>query len=151
MGRNYRGSFSRGTILFVTNGCQLRSRGPKVRCLSRLGAHTNLDWARKVCVYFGVGITIAVTKRGFMDSRQADQASAEPRRTRTRGSMSVGGGEREGDRAPICPCLAYLSLHTSELTFRSVGRFRPRRQGLRREGDGTVAMSAQYKLPVCWC
>ena len=44
MGRNYRGSSSRGTILFVTNGCQLRSRGPKVRCLSELGAHTNLDW-----------------------------------------------------------------------------------------------------------
>ena len=86
-----------------------------------------------------------------MDSRQVDQASAEPRGTRTRGSMSVGGGEREGDRAPVCPCLAYPSLHTSELTFRSVGRFRPRRQGLRREGDGTVEMSAQYKLPVCWC
>ena len=151
MGWNYRGSFSRGTILCVTNGFQLRSRGPKVWCLSRLGAHTDLDWARRVCVHFGVGITIAVIKRGFMESRQADQASAEPRGTRTRGNMSVGGGEREGDRAPVSPCLAYLSLHTSELTFRSVGRFRPRRQGLGREGDGTVEMSVQYKLPVCWC
>ena len=151
MRRHYHGSSSRGTILCVTNDCQLRGRGPKVRCLLRLGAHTNLDWARRVCAYFGVGITIAVIKRRFMDSRQADQASAEPRGTRTRGSMSVGGGEREGDRAPVCPCLAYLSLHTSELTFRSVGQFRPRRQGLRREGDGTVAMSVQYKSPVCRC
>ena len=151
MGRNYRGSFSRGTILCVTNGYQLRSRGPKVRCLLRLGAHTNLDWARRVCVYFGVGITIAVIKRGFMDSRQTDQASAEPRGTRTRGSMSWGGRARGGQSRPVCPCLAYLSLHTSELTFLSVSQFRPRRQGLRREGDGTVAMSVQYKLPVCWC
>ena len=81
MERNYRGSSSRGIIFCVTNGCQLRSRGPKVRCLSGLGAHTNLDWARRVCVYFGVGITIAVIKRRFIDSRQADQASAEPRGT----------------------------------------------------------------------
>ena len=62
-----------------------------------------------------------------------------------------GGAEREGDRAPVCPCPAYLSLHTSELTFRPVGQFRPRRQGRGREGDVTVAMSVQYKLPVCWC
>ena len=62
MGRHYGGSSSRGTILCGANGCQLRGRGPKVRCLSRLGAHTNLDWVRRVCVYFGVGITIAVIK-----------------------------------------------------------------------------------------
>ena len=152
MGRNYRGSFSSGTVSCVTNGCQLRSRGPKVRCLSRSGAHIKLDWARRVRVYFGVGITIiAVIKRGFMDSSQADQARAEPGGTRTRGSMPVKVGEREGDRAPVCPCLAYLSLHTSELTFRSMSQFRPKRQGRRREGDGTVAMSVQYKLLVCWC
>ena len=67
------------------------------------------------------------------------------------GAACPWGGEREGDRAPVCSCLAYLSLHTSESTFRSVGQFRPKRQGRRREGDGTVAMSVQYKLPVCWC
>ena len=150
MGRNYRGSSSRGTILCVTNGCQLRSRGPKVRCLSGLGVHTNLDWARRVCVYFGVGIIIAVIKRRFMESRQANQASTEPRGTRTRGSMSAGGGEHEGDRAPVCPCLAYQSLYISELTFRSAGQFRPKRQGRRRGGDGAIAFSVQYKLPVCW-
>ena len=148
MGRNYRGSSSRGTILCVTNGCQLRSRGPKVRCLSGLGAHTNLDWARRVCVNFGAGITIAVIKRGFMDSRQADQASAEPRGTRTRGSMSVGRNECEGGRAPACPCLAYLSLHTSELTLRSADHFRPRRQGRRRGRNGTVALLVQCKSPL---
>ena len=112
MGRNYRGSSNRGTILCVTNGCQLPSRGPKIRCLSGLGAHTNLDWARRVCVYFGVGITIAVIKRRFMDSGQADQASAEPRGTRTRGSMSVGGAGARGtehrmsmSRIPVSPHL----------------------------------------------
>ena len=99
-GRNYRDSSSRGTILCVTNGCQLRSRGPKVRCLSGLGVYTNLDWARRVCVYFGVGITIAVHNRRFMDSRQADQVSSEPRGTRTRGSMSVGGASAGGTAHP---------------------------------------------------
>ena len=90
MVRNYRRSASRGTILCVTNGCQLRSRSPSVRWLSRLGAHANLDWARRVCVDFAVGITAAVVKWEFMDSRQADQASAEPRGTPTWGNMSVG-------------------------------------------------------------
>ena len=147
-GWNYRGSFSRGTILSVTNGCQLQRRGPKVRRLSGLGTHTNLDWARRVCVYFGVGITIAVIKQRFMDSRQTDQASAEPRGLYP-GQHVRGGGEREGDRAPVCPCLAYLSLHTSELSLRSAGQFRPRRQGRKREGDGTVAFLVQCKLPAC--
>ena len=100
MVQNCRGSSSRGTILCVTNGCQLRSRGPKVRCLSGLGAHTNLDWARRVCVYFGVGITIAVIKRRFMESREDDQASTEARGTRTRGSMSVGGASTRGAEHP---------------------------------------------------
>ena len=99
-GWNYRGSSSRGTILCLTNGCQLRSWGPKIRCLSGLGAHTSLDWARRVCVYFGIGITIAVIKRGFTDSKQVDQASAEPRGTRTRGSMSVGGASARGTEYP---------------------------------------------------
>ena len=141
--------FSRGTILCVTNGCQLQRRGPKVRRLSGLGAHTNLDWARRVYVYFGVGITIAVIKQRFMDSRHTDQASAEPRGPYP-GQHVRGGGEREGDRAPVCPCLAYLSLHTSELTLRSAGQFRPRRQGRKRGGDGTVAFSVQCKLPAYW-
>ena len=61
-----------------------------------------------------------------------------------------GGGEREGDRTPVYPCPAYLSLHTSELTLRSAGQFRPRRRGLKRGGDGTVAFLVQRKLPVCW-
>ena len=98
--RNYRGRSSRGTISCVTNGCQLRGRSPKVRCLTRLGAHTNLDWVRRVCVYFGIGITTAVIKREFVNSRQADQASTEPRGTHTRGSMSVGGAIVRGTEHP---------------------------------------------------
>ena len=39
-----------------------------------------------------------------MNVRQADQACTEPRGTHARGSMSVGGGDRERDRAPVCPC-----------------------------------------------
>ena len=139
MGRNYRGRSGGGTILCVTNGCQLRGRGPKVRCLARLGAHTKLDWARRVCVYFGVGITTAVFNWKYVNSRQADQASTEPRGTYTRGSMSVGGAIARGT-APVCPCLACLSPHTSKLTFRPVGQFRPKRQGRGWEGDGTVTL-----------
>ena len=100
MVRNYSGRSSRGTILCVTNGCQLRGRSPKVRCLATLGAHTNLDWARRVCVYFGVSITTAVIKREFMSSRQADQACIEPRGTHTRGGMSVGGAIARGTEHP---------------------------------------------------
>ena len=100
MVRNHRGSSSRGTILCVTYGCQLRGRGPKVRCLARLDTHTNLDWARRVCVYFGVGITTAVIKWEFVNSRQADQASTEPRGTHTRGSMSLRGAIARGAEHP---------------------------------------------------
>ena len=100
MVRNYRGRSSRGTISCVTNGCQLRGRSPKVRYLTRLGAHTNLDWVRRVYIYFGVGITIAVIKREFVNSRQTDQASTEPRGTHTRGSMSVGGAIARGTEHP---------------------------------------------------
>ena len=39
-----------------------------------------------------------------------------------------GGGDRERDRTPVCPCRLYQCLHTSELTSRLVGHFRPRRQ-----------------------
>ena len=74
--------------------------GSQCTVFVEMGAHTNLDWARRMCVYFEVGITIAVIKRGFMDSRQADQASAEPRGTRTRGSMSVGGASARGTEHP---------------------------------------------------
>ena len=109
MVRIYRRSSSRGTILCVTNGCQLRGRSPSVRWLSRLGAHANLDWARRVCVYFAVGITAAVVKWEFIDSRQADQASAEPRETPTRGSMSVGRARLRGTELlyvrASCACL----------------------------------------------
>ena len=63
-----------------------------------------------------------------MTVRQADQACTEPSGTHARGSMSVGGGDRERDRAPVCPCRLYQCLHTSELTSRLVGHFRPRRQ-----------------------
>ena len=96
MVRNYRSSASRGTILCVTNGCQLRGRSPNVRWLLRLETHTNLGWARRVCVDFGVGITAAVVKWEFMDSRQADQASAEPRETPIRDSMSVRAASMRG-------------------------------------------------------
>ena len=47
-----------------------------------------------------VGITIAVIERRFMDSRQADQAIAEPRGTRTRGRISVGGASTRGTERP---------------------------------------------------
>ena len=103
MVRNHRGRSSRGTISCVTNGCQLRGRSPKVRCLSNLGAHTNVEWARRVCVYFGVCITTAVVKRRFVGSRKADQACTEPRGTLASGSMSVGGASARGTEHPYVP------------------------------------------------
>ena len=54
-------------ILRVTNDCRLRSWGG-----SRLGAHTNLDRARKGCVYVKVGIIVAVIGGVFVSNRQVD-------------------------------------------------------------------------------
>ena len=76
---------------------RLAAARPESQGPTRLGAHTNLDWVRRVCVYFGVCITTAVIEREFMNVRQADQACTEPRGTHARGSMSVGGGDRERD------------------------------------------------------
>ena len=91
---------------------QLRGRSPEVRCLTRLGAHTNLDWVRRVCVYFGVYITTAVIEREFMNVRQADQACTEPRGTHARGSMSVGGGRsREGQSTRMSVSFVPVSPH----------------------------------------
>ena len=103
MMRNHRGRSSRGTVSCVTNGCQLRGRSPKVRFLSKLEAHTNLEWARRVCVYFRVCITTAVVKRRFVGSRQADQACTEPRGTHASGNMSVGGASATGAEHPYVP------------------------------------------------
>ena len=100
MVRNHRGRSGRGTISCVTNGWRLHGRSPKVRCLSKLGAHTNLDWARRVCVYFGVCITAAVVKRRSVGGRQADQACTEPRGTHACGGMSVGGASARGTEHP---------------------------------------------------
>ena len=125
--RNYRRSASRGTILCVTSGCQLRGRSPSVRWLSRLGAHANLDWARREGVDFAVGITAAVVKWEFMDSRQADQASAEPSGTPTRGSMSVGRARPRGTELlyvrASCACLP------TPLKYRSGQGVSPGRDG----------------------
>ena len=98
--RNHRGRSSHGTISCVTNGWQLRGRSPKVRCLTRLGVHTNLVWVRRVCVYFGVCIPTAVIERESVNARQADQACTEPRGTHARGSMSVGGAIARGTEHP---------------------------------------------------
>ena len=44
-------------LLRITNDCRPQSCGG-----SRLGAHTNLDRARKGCDYVKVGIIVAVTE-----------------------------------------------------------------------------------------
>ena len=137
MVRNYRS----GTILCVTNGCQLRGRSPHVRWLLRLGTHTNLDWARRVCVDFGVGITAAGVKWEFMDSRKADQASAEPRGTPTRDSMSVRAASMRGTEHPYvrisCAC------PPTPLNYRSG-------QGVSSGQDGRVGSMAEMARSQCW-
>ena len=79
---------------------RLAAARPESQGLTRLGAHTNLDWVRRVCVYFGVCITTAVIEREFMNIRQADQACTERRGTHARGSMSVGGAIARGTEHP---------------------------------------------------
>ena len=54
-------------LLRITNDCHLLSWGG-----SRLGAHTNLDRARKGCAYVKVGIIVAVTGEVFVSNRQVD-------------------------------------------------------------------------------
>ena len=84
-----------GTVLRTTNDCRLQSWGE-----SRLGAHTNLDRARKGCVYAKVGIIAAVTEGVFASNRQVDQASAETRGIQTRGSASDRGVSVRGTEIP---------------------------------------------------
>ena len=136
-----RGSASRGTVLCVTNGCQLRGRSPKVRSFSRLGAHTNLEWARRVCVYFGVCITTAVIEWEFMDTRQTDQASTESRGTHTRGSMPVRGASMSGTEHPYvrtsCAC------PPTPLNYRSGQRVSSGQ-------DGRVGGMVEMARSQCW-
>ena len=54
-------------LLRITDDCRLRSWGG-----SRLGAHTNLDRARKGSVYVKVGIIVAATGAVLVSNRQAD-------------------------------------------------------------------------------
>ena len=146
MVRNYRRSASRGTILRVTNGCQLRGRSPSVRLLSRLGTHANLDWARRVCINFAVGITAAVVKWEFMDSRQADQASAEPRGTPTWGSMSVGRARPRGtELLYVRASCAYLP---TPLKYRSGQGVSPGRDG--RVGRMVKMARSQCGASMCY-
>ena len=141
MVRNYRSSASRGTILCVTIGCQLRGRSPNVRWLLRLGAHTNLDWARRVCVDFGVGITAAVVKWEFMDIRQADQASAEPRGTPIRDSMSLRAASMRGTEHPYV--LTSCACPPTSLNYRSG-------QGVRSGRDGRVGGMVEMARSQSW-
>ena len=136
-----RGSASRGTVLSVTNGCQLRGRSPKVRRLSRLGAHTNLEWARRVYV----GFTIAVIEWEFMDSRQADQASTESRGTHTRGSMSVRGASMRGTEHPYVRTLCACS--PTPLNYRSGQRVSSGRDG--RVGGMVEMARSQCGASIC--
>ena len=69
--RKWGGMTAAGTItvrlLRITNGCRLQSWGG-----SRLGAHTNLDRARKGCLYVKVGIIVAVIGGVFVSNRKVD-------------------------------------------------------------------------------
>ena len=54
-------------LLRITKNCRLRSWGG-----SRLGAHINLDRARKGCINVEVGIIVAVTGGVFVSNMQVD-------------------------------------------------------------------------------
>ena len=105
----------------------------------KLGAHTNLNRARKGCVYVKVGIIVAVTEEVFVSSRQVNQASAETKGIQTQGSASVRGASAMEDGDLICPGLGSSSLHTSVLTYRLADQFCLKRQGRRHGEDGLIA------------
>ena len=121
---------------------RLSAARPESQCsvVVEIGAHANLDWARRVCVNFAVGITAAVVKWEFMDSRQADQASAEPRGTPTRGSMSVCWARPRGTELlyvrTSCACLP------TPLKYRSG-------QGVSSGRDGRVGSMVEMARSQC--
>lgn len=114
-----------GKVLCVTKDSKMRSQGPRVWCLSRLKSHTNLDWARRVCVDFGVGTTVSIIERRFANRRQSDQAGAERRGIRTWDSMSSGKARVRGTKHPYVR--VSVTPGTSEVTFRLEGQFWPKR------------------------
>ena len=89
----------------------------------------------------GVGITAAVVKWEFMDSRQADQASAEPRGTSIRDSMSVRAASMRGTEHPYvrtsCACPPTF------LNYRSG-------QGVSSGRDGRVGGMVEMARSQCW-
>lgn len=92
--RDYYGKDNYRTNVYVTNNCHLGSWGLETRSLSRI-TDTNLDLERRLCLYFGVSITVAGIERRYIDNRQPEQASAETRGNCTRCSTSVWGASAE--------------------------------------------------------
>lgn len=132
----------------MTNGCQLRRRSLKVRCLSRLEAHTNLDRVQRVCVYFGVSITAAVIEQRFVDNREADQASTRTVRTCNWGKMSLEDASTMRTEYPYVHT-SLTNHHASEVMFPSPGKSRPKRQDRRLDRDGLVVKYyVQSELPA---
>ena len=111
MVRNHRGRSSRGTISCVTNGWRLHGRSPKVRCLSKLGAHTNLDWARRVCVYFGVCITTAVSRGGPWVAGKLTKPALNPGEPTRVAACPWGVRAREGQSTRMSVSLVSVAPH----------------------------------------
>ena len=82
--------------------------------MPRLGANTNLNRARKGCVYVKVDTIVAVIEEVFVNNRQTNQARAETRKTQIRGSASMGCASARGVKASACPYLGGPPLHTSD-------------------------------------
>ena len=120
MRKYYRGG-NRGTVLRICNDWHLRSWSR-----SRLGAHTNMDRARKGYVDVKVGIILAVIEGAFASKGKPTKLALRPKEPKPRAALPCGALAR-GDRAPICLPLGALSLHTSELTFRVAYQFQPKR------------------------
>ena len=119
------------------------SQGPE---LFEIGAHANVEWARRVCVYFGVCITTAVIEWEFMDTRQVDQASTESRGTHARGSIS---GRRASVRGTEHPYVrTSCAFPPTPLDYRSG-------QGVSSDRDGSVGgvverALSQYWISICY-
>ena len=121
---------------------RLSAARPDSQCpaVVEIGGTRQSGLGTEVCVYLRVGITAAVVKWEFMDSRQADQASAEPRGTPTRDSMSMGGASPRGTELlyarTSCACLP------TPLKYRSG-------QGVSSGRDGRVGSMVEMARSQC--
>ena len=103
MGRDDRYRGSRGTALRNTNGCRLWSRSG-----SRLGAHTNLNGARRGCIC-PMAVIVIIEDRVSMVISGVSRANAKARGSRAKIVASVWKEGARGAENPYVPTSVRLT------------------------------------------